>query len=221
MAGQGGNGAVKVKICGIRTPDALSAAVRYGADMVGFVFFPKSPRNVSVEEAAMLAARVPPHVVKVGLFVNPDDGLIERVLKQVPLDMLQLHGAEPPERAAELKDRTGRLIMKALPVRSSEDLDAAGVYSGVADMLLFDAKPPEDADRPGGNALAFDWTLLEGRRFDLPWLLAGGLTPDNVAGAIRLTGAPGVDTSSGVEDGPGVKNVEKIRRFVEAARNAR
>lgn len=221
MAGQGGNGAVTVKICGIRTPDALSAAVRYGADMVGFVFFPKSPRNVSVEEAAMLATRVPPHVVKVGLFVNPDDGLIERVLKQVPLDMLQLHGAEPPERAAELKDRTGRGIMKALPVRSSEDLEAAGVYSGVADMLLFDAKPPEDADRPGGNALAFDWTLLEGRRFDLPWLLAGGLTPDNVAGAIRLTGAPGVDTSSGVEDAPGVKNVEKIRRFVEAARNAR
>lgn len=206
----------QAKICGINTPESMTAAVKHGAAHIGLVFFPKSPRDVSPEEAAMLAARVPPQVNTVGLFVNPEDALIDRVLEAVPLDILQLHGSESPERCAEIKARTGRQVMKALPVREADDLIPALEYQKACDWLLFDAKAPEGADRPGGNAVAFDWQLLTGKRWEKPWMLAGGLTADNVASAIRLTAAPHVDTSSGVEDSPGVKNPHKIGEFLRA-----
>lgn len=212
---------VEVKICGLTDPAAMDAAIRHGADLVGLVFFPPSPRNVSVEDAAMLAARVPDHVLTVGLFVDPDDELVERVTAGVPLDVLQLHGDEPVGRCAELKARTGKQVFKAIKVREAGDLDLAGRYADAVDRLLFDAKPPADATRPGGNAETFDWTVLEGRKWAKPWLLAGGLTPDNVASAIRMTGCPGVDTSSGVESAPGKKDPTLVRRFLEAARKAR
>lgn len=210
----------ETKICGLSDPAALDAAVEHGADMVGFVFFPKSPRNVAIEDAAMLAARVPERVARVGLFVEPEDALLERVLESVPLSIIQLHGKETPARCQEVRGRFGRPVMKALGIAEAEDLEAAKAYEGPADRLLLDAKPPEGSDRPGGNAVAFDWTLLQdGRRPRVPWLLAGGLTPDNVATAIRRADAPGVDASSGIETGgPGRKDPEKIRRFLAAAR---
>jgi phosphoribosylanthranilate isomerase len=209
-----------VKICGITDPEAMEAAIRHGADLVGLVFFPPSPRNVAVEEAAMLAARVPDRVIKVGLFVDPDDGLIDRVLGGVALDAIQLHGDEPVERCAAIRARAGKQVFKAIKVRAEEDLASATRHAEVCDRLLFDAKPPADATRPGGNAETFDWTVLEGRSWAVPWLLAGGLTADNVAGAIRLTGCPGVDTSSGVESAPGRKDPARIKAFLEAARRA-
>ena len=212
--------AVDVKICGLKDPIAMRAAINHGADLVGLVFFPPSPRNIAFSDAAQLAAMVPEHVIKVGLFVDPDDGLIDAVLDAVPLDAIQLHGEEPPERCADLRDRTGRQIYKAVKVRAPDDLTLSNRYAQVCKRLLFDAKPPADADRPGGNAETFDWTILEGRTWPVPWLLAGGLTPDNVKTGIRLTGCPGVDVSSGVESGSGQKDPEKIRRFLEAAKSA-
>ena len=212
---------VTTKVCGLTDPTALEAAIRHGADMIGLVFFPPSPRAISVEDAAMLADRVPDRVLKVGLFVDPDDALIERVTAGVSLDVLQLHGDEPIERCAELKARTGKQVFKAIKVREAGDLDLSDRYAEVCDYLLFDAKPPADATRPGGNAETFDWTVLEGRTWAKPWLLAGGLTPDNVATAIRSTGCPGVDASSGLESARGQKDPELIRRFLEAARKAR
>ncbi|MEQ8602775.1 MAG: phosphoribosylanthranilate isomerase [Marivibrio sp.] len=211
-----------IKICGLSDPAAVEAAVERGADMVGFVFFPKSPRNVAVEAAAALAARVPERVACVGLFVDPDDALLARVLDQVPLSIIQLHGKETPARCADVRARFGRPVMKALGVATAEDLAGAKAYEGPADRLLLDAKPPEGADRPGGNAAAFDWMILkDGRRPTIPWLLAGGLTPDNAASAVRLARPPGLDVSSGVETGgAGRKDPEKIRRFLEAARRA-
>lgn len=211
-----------VKICGLSDAPAVAAAVTHGADMVGFVFFPKSPRNVAVEAAAALAARVPARIERVGLFVDPDDDLLARVLAQVPLSMIQLHGKESPARCAEVRGRFGLPVMKALGVADADDLAAAKAYEGPADRLLLDAKPPEGADRPGGNAAAFDWMILkDGRRPTIPWLLAGGLTPDNAASAVRLAQPPGLDVSSGVETGrSGEKDPEKIRRFLEAARRA-
>lgn len=210
----------EVKICGLKTPESIHAAVDAGVDHIGLVFFPKSPRHVSVEEAAMLASRIPAHVNIVGLFVNAEDGFIDQVLEAVPLDILQLHGKEPVERVVQLKQRTGREIMKAIGIRDAEDLQVVSQYEPVVDRLLFDAKPPKDAVLPGGNAIAFDWTLLEGKSWSKPWMLAGGLTPDNVQTAIRLTGAPCVDTSSGVEDEPGQKNSHKIREFIKAVKSS-
>ncbi|WP_259781759.1 phosphoribosylanthranilate isomerase [Aestuariispira ectoiniformans] len=207
------------KICGITTPDALDAAVKAGAAHVGFVFFPPSPRSITTEEAAILAARLPVDVNAVGLFVDPDDGLIDRVLEAVPLDIIQLHGKESPERVAAIKARTGRAVMKAVHIREAEDLEQVPAYEEVSDWILFDAKPPKDAKLPGGNAVAFDWTLLENQRWRRPWMLAGGLTPDNVVTAIRLTGAPCVDTSSGVEDAPGQKSPHKIQLFLEKVKS--
>lgn len=209
---------VDVKICGITDPEAMEAAARHGADLVGLVFFPPSPRNVTVDEAAMLTARGTGSAMKVGLFVDPDDALIDRVLAGVALDVIQLHGDEPVARCAQVRARTGKKVFKAIKVRAEEDLAAAERYAEVCDRLLFDAKPPEDATRPGGNAETFDWTVLEGKSWAVPWLLAGGLTPDNVASAIRLTGCPGVDTSSGVESAPGRKDPERIKAFLDAAR---
>ena len=213
---------VHAKICGLREPAGLDAAIKHGADMVGFVFFPKSPRDVAISDAAMLASRVPAHVACVGLFVDPDDALLERVLAEVPLRIIQLHGQETPARCMDVRGRFNRPVMKALGIATAEDLEDARTYEGPADRLLLDAKPPKDAERPGGNAVAFDWLLLQsGRRPAIPWLLAGGLTPDNVANAITRAGAPGVDTSSGVETGgPGHKDPEKIKRFLQAVKRA-
>ena len=212
-------GKTQAKICGLSTPETVHVAVQAGADHIGLVFFQKSPRNVSIEEAAMLASRIPSHVNIVGLFVNAEDQFIDQVIEAVPLDILQLHGSEPVERVVQLKQRTGREIMKAIGIREEADLAQIDAYEPVVDRLLFDAKPPKDAPLPGGNAIAFDWTLLEGKKWSKPWMLAGGLTPDNVQSAIRLTGCPCVDTSSGVEDAPGQKSAHKIREFIKAVKS--
>ncbi|WP_323033568.1 phosphoribosylanthranilate isomerase [Paracoccus sp. (in: a-proteobacteria)] len=209
--------AVSVKICGLTEATGLSAAVEAGARYVGFVFFPKSPRNVTPETAAGLAVQVPLGVAKVGLFVNPDDAALDAVLSRVPLDIIQLHGSESPDRVAEVKSRFGLPVMKAVGISEPQDLDALWDYGLVADMLLIDAKPPQNATLPGGNGLAFDWRLLAGRQILKPWLLAGGLTPANVAEAIRLTRAPGVDVSSGVESAPGIKDPARVRDFIARA----
>ncbi len=206
-----------VKICGLTSPEGIAAAVSAGARYLGFVFFAKSPRHVTPEQAAALAAEVPLGIAKVGLFVNPDDALLQTVLAQVPLDMIQLHGSENPARVTEVRALTGLPVMKAAGVAEPRDLDALWDYGLVADMLLIDAKPPKGADLPGGNGLAFDWRLLAGRQVLKPWLLAGGLTPENVTQALRLTRAPGVDVSSGVESAPGVKDPDRIRDFIARA----
>ncbi|MFV0385679.1 phosphoribosylanthranilate isomerase [Paracoccus sp. (in: a-proteobacteria)] len=207
----------QVKICGLSQPEHVAVASDAGARYLGFVFFPKSPRAVSPAQAAALMAEVPAGVARVGLFVDPDDALLQDVLAAAPLDVIQLHGKESPQRVAEVKSRLGLPVMKAVGIAGSGDLDGLLDYSLVADMLLIDAKPPKDAVLPGGNGLAFDWRLLAGRRWLRPWLLAGGLTPANVAEAIRLTGAKGVDVSSGVETAPGIKDSALIRNFIAAA----
>ena len=195
----------------------MEAAADAGARYVGLVFFPKSPRAVSVDEAARLASHVPVGVATVGLFVDPDDDLLDEVLGKVPLDIIQLHGSESPDRVARIKSLTGLPVMKAVGLSDPSDLPALTDYGLVADMLLVDAKPPRDADLPGGNGLSFDWRLLVGRKWLRPWMLAGGLTAQNVAEAVRLTGAPAVDVSSGVESEPGVKDEALIRAFISAA----
>lgn len=209
---------IRVKICGLREADQIGAAVRAGAAYVGFVFFPKSPRNLAPAEAAALAATVPPGVAKVGLVVDMDDAALNALLADVPLDMLQLHGRETPERVAEVRRLTGLPVMKAVGIGSEADLPALEAYGRVADQLLVDAKPPPGADLPGGNAVPFDWRLIAGRRWPVPWMLAGGLTPENVAEAVRLTGARQVDVSSGVEIAPGIKDPRLIAAFIAAAR---
>lgn len=208
---------VSVKVCGLTGDEGLAAAIDAGARYVGFVFFPKSPRHVSPAQAAALAVQVPMGVAKVGLFVNPDDATLTSTLEQVPLDMIQLHGGESPARVAEVRALTGLPVIKAVGISGPADLDQLWDYGLVADMLLIDAKPPQDAALPGGNGLAFDWRLLAGRQILKPWLLAGGLTPENVHEAIRLTRAQGVDVSSGVESAPGVKDPDRIRRFIARA----
>lgn len=208
---------VAVKICGLSQPESVDAALKAGARYLGFVFFEKSPRNVTPAKAAALVTDVPLGIARVGLFVNPDDAALQSTLAHVPLDIIQLHGHESPARVAEVKALTGLPVMKAVGISEASDLDALWDYGLVADMLLVDAKPPKGAVLPGGNGLAFDWRLLVGRQMVRPWLLAGGLTPENVAQAIRLTRAPGVDVSSGVESAPGVKDAEKIRQFVSRA----
>ncbi len=207
----------QVKICGLRDAAHVDAAITAGARYLGFVFFPKSPRVVTPDQAAALAIEVPPGVARVGLFVDPDDALLQDTLAQVPLDMIQLHGKESTDRVAQVRALTGLPVIKAVGISGPGDLPALTDYGLVADMLLVDAKAPKGADLPGGNGLAFDWRLLVGRRWLRPWLLAGGLTPDNVAQAIRLTGAKGVDVSSGVEIAPGQKDSDLIRRFITAA----
>jgi len=211
---------VQVKICGISTPEAMTAAVEGGAAFVGLVFYPPSPRAVTPVQAAALAALVPEGVTKTGLLVDADDATIEAILKAVPLDLLQLHGAETPERVAAVKARFGLPVMKVVKLRQAGDLEAVAPFLAVADRLLFDAKPPTAmADAlPGGNAVAFDWTILAGTTWPLPWMLAGGLTPANVAEAVAVSGAPAVDVSSGVEDAPGRKSVAKIKAFLAATR---
>lgn len=213
-------GPVRVKICGLSTQSTVEAAVAGLARYVGFVFFPKSPRNIRPDAAAHLAAYVPAGVAKVALVVDASDDELERVLTRVPLDMLQLHGRETPGRVRQIKERWGLPVMKAVGVATADDLPALDIYAKVADQLLVDAKPTPGAVLPGGNGLAFDWELIAGRRWTVPWMLAGGLTPQNVTEAIRRTGATQVDVSSGVESAPGVKDVQKIAAFLEAARAA-
>ena len=210
-------GDIRVKICGLRTVDDVVAVARAGAAYAGFVFFPKSPRHLSIPEARALALAAPVGLAKVALIVNADDAAIDAILADVPIDMLQLHGAETPARVAEVRDRFGLPVMKAVGVSGEADLAAIMEYSLIADQLLIDAKPGSGTDLPGGNGLAFDWRLLVGRKWLRPWMLAGGLGPHNVAEAIRLTGAAQVDVSSGVESAPGVKDHAKIAAFVAAA----
>lgn len=209
---------IKVKICGLRTvPDVLAAADA-GAAYLGFVFFAKSPRNVTLEQAVALAVEVPVGVAKVALVVNADNEFLDALTATVPLDMLQLHGSEPPARVAEVKARYGLPVMKAIGIADASDLAQIDTYAAVADQLLIEAKPPKGADRPGGNGATFDWQLLANRKYwTKPWMLAGGLTLDNVAAAIATTGAQQVDLSSGVESAPGVKDPALIKAFVAAA----
>lgn len=210
---------IRVKICGLSDPEHLRVAAEAGARYMGFVFFAKSPRHLTIERAAELAVSVPVGVAKVALVVNASDAELEAITTAVPLDMLQLHGKESPERVAEIKARFGLPVMKAVGVAEAADLAQIDLYSEVADQLLIDAKPPQGAELPGGNGLAFDWRLLAGRKYwRKPWMLAGGLTPENVGEAIRLTGARQVDVSSGVESAPGVKDAGLIREFLAAAR---
>ncbi len=211
---------ISVKICGLTAPDHVDAAARAGARYVGFVFFPKSPRHLELADAAALAAHVPMGICKVALTVNADDAMLDALMQAVPLDMLQLHGSESPERVAQVRARYGLPVMKAVGVAEHADLAQLDAYAGVADQLLVDAKPPKGADLPGGNGLAFDWKLLQGRVWRCPWMLAGGLTPSNVAEAIVRTGARQVDVSSGVESSAGVKDAALIHALVEAARTA-
>lgn len=212
---------VAVKICGVSTPDAVAAAVAGGAAMVGFVFYPRSPRNVTPDQAASLAARLPPHVTAVGLVVDADDALIDAVRSRAHVGMIQAHGKEPPDRIAAIKARTGLPVMKAIAVAEAADLEDAARFLKVADRLLFDAKAPASLPNalPGGNGLAFDWPLLAGRSWPIPWMLSGGLSPDNMARAVAATGARAVDVSSGVESTPGRKDTALIARFLDTARS--
>lgn len=210
----------RVKICGLRDVAAMQAAVDAGASYVGLVFFPKSPRNVSIAAAAEVAIAVPVGVAKVALVVDADDALLDAITANVPLDILQLHGHESPQRVADVRARYGLPVMKAVGVADQSDLAALDAYAQVADQLLVDAKPSKHADLPGGNGLAFDWRLIAGRRWPVPWMLAGGLTPDNVTEAIALTGAAQVDVSSGVEAAPGVKDPARMTAFCEAVRRS-
>jgi phosphoribosylanthranilate isomerase len=209
---------IAVKICGLTQPSDVHAVAQAGAVYCGFVFFPKSPRNVSFEQAAAMAVEAPIGLAKVALTVNADDAFLDALTAAVPLDMLQLHGDETPERVQEVKLRYGLPIMKAVGVADADDLPALDVYMKVADQILVDAKPPKNADLPGGNGLTFDWRLIAGRRWAVPWMLAGGLTPTNVAEAIAMTGARQIDLSSGVESAPGVKDAALIRSFMAAVK---
>jgi phosphoribosylanthranilate isomerase len=209
----------KVKICGVKTPEALVATLSAGADAVGFNFYPPSPRALSPAEAQSLGARAP-HLLKVGVFVDADDSLLDAAVRAAGLNALQLQGAEGPERVAALKARFNLPVWKAVGVRTGAEIAAASRRFAGADLLLLDAKPPEGTVLPGGNGLRFDWRILDSEKPGLPWGLAGGLTPQTVAEAIRRTEAPLVDVASGVEDAPGVKSVAKIAAFVEAARRA-
>ncbi|WP_027257932.1 phosphoribosylanthranilate isomerase [Leisingera aquimarina] len=213
---------IRVKICGLSAPQDVVAVAGAGAAYAGFVFFPKSPRNVSIEQAAALAVEAPVGLCKVALTVNATDAELDAITDAVPLDMLQLHGKESPQRVAEVRARYGLPVMKAVGIADAADLSQIALYEQVADQLLIDAKPPKEAALPGGNGLAFDWRLLAGRKYwQKPWMLAGGLTPDNVAEAIRMTGARQVDVSSGVESAPGQKDAALIERFTVAALAAR
>ncbi len=210
-----------VKICGVRTPADVHAVASAGAAYAGFNFFQKSPRYLTPQDARAVALSAPAGLAKVGLVVNGDDAFLDALVAEVPLDMLQLHGAETPERVVEVKARYGLPVMKVVGVADAGDLDAIDAFAAVADQLLIDAKPPKDAVLPGGNGLAFDWSLLADRKYwTKPWMLAGGLTPDNVAEAIRLTGARQVDVASGVESAPGVKDAQMIHAFVRAAQGS-
>jgi phosphoribosylanthranilate isomerase len=209
-----------VKICGLSTAATLDTALDAGADMVGFVFFPKSPRHIDWASARALGLRARGHAKIVALSVDADDETLNRIIDALAPDLMQLHGRETPARVKEISELFARPTMKAIGVATRADLAAAEAYEGVADTLLIDAKPPKDAVLPGGNGRPFDWSLTRNFHASVPWLLSGGLDPDTVAAAIALSGARGVDVSSGVESAPGVKDPAKIRAFVAAARRA-
>ena len=211
---------IETKICGINSAPAAAAAVEGGADYIGLVFYPPSPRAVTPGQAHAIAARVPARVNKVALLVDAEDAVIREICEAVPLDLLQLHGGESPDRVAQIRARFGLPVMKAIKIAGAADVESARAYLKVADRLLFDAKPPKDMKNalPGGNALSFDWELLAGQSWPIPWMLSGGLEAGNLAQAVRTARAPAVDVSSGVEDKPGVKSPEKIRAFLAAAR---
>jgi phosphoribosylanthranilate isomerase len=211
---------VIVKICGLSTPEALDVALDAGADMVGFVFFAPSPRHVAFDTARALGSRVRGRAQKVALSVDADDALLDAVVEALEPDLLQLHGKETPARLAALRARFGLPVMKAIAVETKADLAAIATYRGSADRLLFDARAPREATRPGGLGKAFDWRLLENLDPGLPFMLSGGLDADNVGEALHITHAPGVDVSSGVERAPGEKDPDKIRAFIRAARQA-
>jgi phosphoribosylanthranilate isomerase len=210
--------APRIKLCGLNTPEALDAAIAARADYAGFMFYPPSPRYVSPTDAAVLGARAVGRIARVGVFVNADDAACSEAIAAARLDVLQLHGQESPERAAQLKAQFGLPVWKVLSVSTQADIARAATYAGAADFILFDAKTPKGT-LPGGMGLAFDWSLLAGWQGALPWGLAGGLTPANVAEAIRTTCAPLVDSSSGIESAPGIKDVDRIAAFCKAARS--
>lgn len=210
---------VKAKICGLSTPETVHAAVAAGAFYIGFVFFERSPRNVTAEQAEILAEKIPASVIKTGVFVNPGDDQLRQVLAHAPLDLIQLHGEETPERIQEIKTRFRLPVMKAIAISGPDDIKLAKTYEKVADMLLFDAKAPtslKDA-LPGGNGLQFDWQLIKGTEWQIDWMLSGGLDVDNVSEAISTSGAKIVDVSSGVEESPGNKSIARIKAFLKAA----
>jgi phosphoribosylanthranilate isomerase len=211
---------IAVKICGITSPDAIDAAVSAGTSYGGLVFHPKSPRFVTMEQAAVLGTRMRGRLKIVALVADMDDAQLETLVKTVRPDFLQLHGEETVQRVAQIRERFGVAVIKALPVAEVSDLGAAADYEKVADMLMFDARPPKGATRGGGHGAAFDWKILSGRTFLKPWFLAGGLNPENVARAIALSGASQVDVSSGVESAPGVKDAGRIAAFIQAAKSS-
>ena len=211
---------IKIKICGLTTPDTLDAALDGGADFVGAVVFPKSPRHIAPADAAVLFERARGRARVVAVTVNPDDALLEEIARTLKPDFIQLHGAETAERAESVRALTGAGVIKALPIRHGEDFAAADEWDYHADHLMFDAKPPEGSVLPGGVGHSFDWTLLADRVFRHPWFRAGGLNPDSVADALRITGAPMVDVSSGVESAPGVKDAGRIAAFIKAVRRS-
>ncbi|WCM28385.1 phosphoribosylanthranilate isomerase [Sphingomonas sp. QA11] len=208
---------VTAKICGLSTPETLDAAIRGGASHVGFVFFPPSPRSLSRERAAQLAARVPGRVIRVGVFVDPDDALLEASIGAGELQTLQLHNTSPA-RAAAIRAGTGLDVWAAVAIKTRGDLAMAETFTGAADRILYDAKTPPGATLPGGMGVRFDWSLLQGFRHPLPWALSGGLDPLNVAEAVTITGARMVDVSSGVESAPGIKDVTKITTFLDTVK---
>jgi phosphoribosylanthranilate isomerase len=210
---------IAAKICGLTTEEAVQAAAAGGARFAGFIFYPPSPRSLGIAQAAALVAGVAPGITRVGVFVDPDDRLLENVLTKMPLDMVQLHGSETPDRAAAIKRRFGIKVMKAIKVASERDLQPAKEFLNSVDWLMFDAKPPKDmvSALPGGNALAFDWELLCQTNWPLPWMLSGGLTVENLAEAVKISRADSVDVSSGVERKPGEKDPAKIRAFLARA----
>ncbi|AGK58587.1 N-(5'-phosphoribosyl)anthranilate isomerase [Hyphomicrobium denitrificans 1NES1] len=210
----------KTKICGLNTREALAAAIDGGADYVGFVFFAPSPRHLEIAAARRLAEQARGRGDIVALTVDATDAVLDEIAKEIAPDFLQLHGSETPERVVEVKEKFGCKIIKAMPVRTSEDAALAKTYTKVADLILFDAKAPSGATRPGGHGQAFDWAVLDAVSRDIPFMLSGGLTPDNVQEAIRATCPQSVDVSSGVETAPGVKDADLIRRFLQAVKTA-
>ncbi|WP_321343784.1 phosphoribosylanthranilate isomerase [Breoghania sp.] len=205
----------RIKICGLSTPETMETALEAGADLVGLVFFPPSPRHVSTDLAARLAAQARGRAEIVALTVDADDALIDEIVREVDPDIFQLHGKEPPERADEIRARTGKRVMKAFGIREGGDLEAVAAYTGYIDLVLFDSKPPKDATVPGGTGKSFDWHLMESLDLDTPFMLSGGLDAGNVAQALSVTGAEAVDVSSGVEAARGVKDPALIRAFIE------
>lgn len=207
---------IRAKICGLTTRETVKAAVDAEASHLGFVFFAKSPRNISPEQVAELCKDIPSSVVKTGVFVNPKDSQLDRILAVAPLDLLQLHGSESPARVQEIKARFKRPVMKAIALSGPDDMAVARAYESCADMLLFDAKAPTDLTGalPGGNGRAFDWNIIQAAEINLPWMLSGGLNMDNIAEAIAISGAQMIDVSSGVESRPGLKDIAKIKAFM-------